>query len=69
MLWFTIVYISASLGLTEEQKHIQKMATDFAKNELYPNMATWDQEVRVVKEKSACMTFININVSVYVPVT
>ena len=38
--------ISATLGLTDEQKHIQKMATDFARNELFPNMAQWDIEVR-----------------------
>lgn len=34
----------ACTGLTDEQKHIQKVATDFAKNELFPNMAKWDQE-------------------------
>ena len=39
------VSVSASLGLNDEQKHIQTMATDFAKNELFPNMSKWDQEV------------------------
>lgn len=37
----------ASIGLTEEQKQIQQMATDFAKNELHPNMAEWDQKVHI----------------------
>lgn len=37
--------IIASSGLTEDQKAIQELATDFAKNEMLPNMAEWDQNV------------------------
>jgi len=31
-------------GLNEEQLQIQQLASDFAKNEMLPNMAKWDQE-------------------------
>ncbi len=37
--------IPASSGLTEDQAAVQKLATDFALNEMRPNMAKWDQEV------------------------
>jgi alkylation response protein AidB-like acyl-CoA dehydrogenase len=37
--------IIATLGLTDEQKEIQKTAKDFARNELYPTMAEWDAKV------------------------
>ena len=30
-------------GLTEEQREIQALANTFAMNELFPNMAAWDQ--------------------------
>lgn len=43
-----IHFLSAALGLTEEQKQIQKVATDYAKNELFPNMAKWDEEVKIL---------------------
>ena len=33
-----------SSGLTEEQKEFQGLALNFAHNELFPNMAKWDQE-------------------------
>ncbi|XP_074654145.1 isobutyryl-CoA dehydrogenase, mitochondrial-like isoform X1 [Tubulanus polymorphus] len=36
--------IDPSTGLTDEQKHIQKVADDFARNEMAPHMAKWDQE-------------------------
>ena len=42
---YILLHLVASTGLTDEQKHIQKVATDFAKNEMFPNMAKWDQEV------------------------
>lgn len=35
----------ASFGLTPEQKEIQKVANDFAKNEMLPNMQEWDEKV------------------------
>lgn len=38
-------FIAASLGLTDEQRQIQQLAADFARNEMFPNMATWDREV------------------------
>ena len=41
--------ILASSNLTEEQHQIQELARDFAKNELAPNMMTWDEEVRSVQ--------------------
>ncbi|XP_025098642.1 isobutyryl-CoA dehydrogenase, mitochondrial-like isoform X1 [Pomacea canaliculata] len=36
--------IDPSLGLTDEQRQIQQLAADFARNEMFPNMATWDRE-------------------------
>lgn len=35
----------ASHGLTDEQKEFQKVAFDFATNEMAPHMAEWDQKV------------------------
>ena len=49
---------SASMGLTDHQRDFQKLAADFAKNELAPEMMKWDQEVIVdnyfYKFKSLC---------------
>lgn len=39
------VYFTASLGLTDDQREFQRVALDFAKNELAPEMQKWDQEV------------------------
>lgn len=36
---------AASHGLTDEQKEFQKVAFDFAANEMAPHMAEWDQKV------------------------
>uniref|UniRef100_A0A914KZM9 Uncharacterized protein n=1 Tax=Meloidogyne incognita TaxID=6306 RepID=A0A914KZM9_MELIC len=36
--------VDPTLGLTEEQKEIQKTAKEFAKNELYPYMDEWDDK-------------------------
>ncbi|XP_023240614.1 isobutyryl-CoA dehydrogenase, mitochondrial-like [Centruroides sculpturatus] len=36
--------IDPSLGLTEEQVQIQKIASDFAQKEMLPNMSKWDEE-------------------------
>lgn len=36
---------AASLGLTDDQREFQRVALDFAKNELAPEMQKWDQEV------------------------
>ena len=33
------------MGLTDHQREFQKLASDFAKNELAPEMQKWDQEV------------------------
>ncbi|KAJ8257023.1 hypothetical protein COCON_G00191750 [Conger conger] len=38
------VCIDPSLGLSDEQKEFQKMAFDFAANEMAPHMAEWDQK-------------------------
>uniref|UniRef100_A0A3B1J4A0 Isobutyryl-CoA dehydrogenase, mitochondrial n=1 Tax=Astyanax mexicanus TaxID=7994 RepID=A0A3B1J4A0_ASTMX len=35
--------IDPSIGLTDEQKEFQKVAFDFAANEMAPHMAEWDQ--------------------------
>lgn len=35
------------MGLNEEQKEFQKVAFDFAAQEMAPNMAEWDQKVGV----------------------
>ena len=34
----------ATSGLNEDQLAIQELATNFAKNEMHPHMAKWDQE-------------------------
>ena len=39
------IFSVATSGLNEEQAAIQQMASDFAKNEMLPNMAEWDQKV------------------------
>ncbi|XP_051963341.1 isobutyryl-CoA dehydrogenase, mitochondrial [Xyrauchen texanus] len=36
--------IDPSIGLTDEQKEFQKVAFDFAANEMAPHMAEWDQK-------------------------
>ncbi|XP_013409510.1 LOW QUALITY PROTEIN: isobutyryl-CoA dehydrogenase, mitochondrial-like [Lingula anatina] len=49
--------IDPSMGLNEEQQQIQKLAKDFAANEMSPHMAQWDQEeifpVDVLKKAAA----------------
>lgn len=39
------MHFAASLGLTDDQREFQRVALDFAKNELAPDMQKWDQEV------------------------
>lgn len=46
-IYWILYVISATLGLSDDQKQIQKVATDYAKNELFPNMAKWDEEVNI----------------------
>lgn len=36
--------VDPSLGLSEEQVQMQRMATEFAEKEMAPNMAKWDEE-------------------------
>lgn len=36
--------VDPSLGLTDDQREFQRVALDFAKNELAPEMQKWDQE-------------------------
>ena len=38
-----------SIGLTPEQKEIQQVAKDFARNELYPKMAEYDLKVDLLR--------------------
>ena len=42
---YVIYFLSASLGLTDDHREFQRVALDFAKNELAPEMQKWDQEV------------------------
>ncbi|XP_052810737.1 isobutyryl-CoA dehydrogenase, mitochondrial-like [Mya arenaria] len=42
--WVAGSCIDPALGLNDEQRYFQSLATDFAKNELHPNMKAWDQE-------------------------
>ncbi|XP_042217596.1 isobutyryl-CoA dehydrogenase, mitochondrial-like [Homarus americanus] len=39
-----VTSLDPSHGLTEEQTAILQLASDFAKNEMLPNMAIWDEE-------------------------
>uniref|UniRef100_A0A672ZFR5 Isobutyryl-CoA dehydrogenase, mitochondrial n=1 Tax=Sphaeramia orbicularis TaxID=375764 RepID=A0A672ZFR5_9TELE len=39
-----LLCVAASYGLTDEQKEFQKVAFDFAANEMAPHMAEWDQK-------------------------
>ena len=38
-----VTSLDMASGLTEEQREIQSLASSFAMNELFPNMAAWDQ--------------------------
>lgn len=38
-----VTSVDISAGLNEEQRLIQSMALDFAKNEMFPNMSKWDE--------------------------
>uniref|UniRef100_A0A3B3RLC9 Isobutyryl-CoA dehydrogenase, mitochondrial n=1 Tax=Paramormyrops kingsleyae TaxID=1676925 RepID=A0A3B3RLC9_9TELE len=40
--------ITASIGLTDEQKEFQKVAFDFAAKEMAPHMAEWDDKVSLL---------------------
>ena len=42
-----LILILAASGLSEEQVAIQSLASDFAKKEMLPHMAKWDQEVLI----------------------
>lgn len=45
LLWKSFVScIDPSIGLTDEQKQMQSVALDFAKQEMLPHMAKWDAE-------------------------
>ena len=47
--WFLyLLYFPASLGLNGEQKAIQEMALNFAKNEMSQQMAIWDEQVVIL---------------------
>uniref|UniRef100_A0A3Q3QQW9 short-chain 2-methylacyl-CoA dehydrogenase n=1 Tax=Monopterus albus TaxID=43700 RepID=A0A3Q3QQW9_MONAL len=43
-LYVLCMLLTAALGLTDEQKEFQKVAFDFAANEMAPHMAEWDQK-------------------------
>uniref|UniRef100_A0A914VR89 Isobutyryl-CoA dehydrogenase, mitochondrial n=1 Tax=Plectus sambesii TaxID=2011161 RepID=A0A914VR89_9BILA len=42
--------VDPSIGLSAEQKEIQNVARDFAKNEMYPHMAEWDQKEHLPRD-------------------
>ncbi|XP_021355319.1 isobutyryl-CoA dehydrogenase, mitochondrial-like [Mizuhopecten yessoensis] len=42
--WVDGSCIDPCTGLSEDQREMHKVALDFAKKELFPNMAKWDQE-------------------------
>jgi len=44
-LYMHCIISTASIGLSDEQKEFQKVAFDFAANEMAPHMAEWDQKV------------------------
>ena len=39
-----MLFCPVSSGLTDEQKEFQRLALNFAHNEMFPQMAKWDQE-------------------------
>lgn len=44
--WHCInVRVTASMGLSDEQKEFQKVALNFAQNEMLPHMREWDEKV------------------------
>lgn len=68
---FQICFLSASLGLTDDQREFQRVALEFAKNELAPEMQKWDQEVCEKKgfnfflEKLFSFTIIMVDYQIY----
>lgn len=50
------VIITASSGLSDDQKQMQEVAQEFAKNEFLPNMAYWDENVS---------TFLSFSFSIF----
>ena len=52
IICFKFVSFSASLGLTDDQREFQRVALEFAKNELAPEMQKWDQEVCEKKDSN-----------------
>lgn len=54
------ILLAAAYGLTDEQKEFQKVAFDFAANEMAPYMAEWDEKVgwckaSVVRKTLVCV--------------
>lgn len=68
---FQICFLSASLGLTDDQREFQRVALEFAKNELAPEMQKWDQEVCEKKdsyfflEKLSIFLIIMVDYQIY----
>lgn len=71
IIYFKFVSFSASLGLTDDQREFQRVALEFAKNELAPEMQKWDQEVCEKKgfnfflEKLYSFTIIMVDYQIY----
>lgn len=49
--------VLAAHGLNAEMVEIQKVARDFARKEMYPNMAEWDREVII----AFCFFFVALD--------
>lgn len=54
--------LAAAYGLTDEQKEFQKVAFDFAANEMAPFMAEWDQKVCWCKANVVRKTVLHFTV-------
>jgi len=52
---------TASIGLSDEQKEFQKVAFDFAANEMAPHMAEWDQKVTWTPEHPKILVIVYIS--------
>ncbi|ETN81750.1 acyl-CoA dehydrogenase protein [Necator americanus] len=44
------INFTASIGLDADVVEVQKVASDFARKEMYPNMGKWDKEVPVTNQ-------------------
>jgi hypothetical protein len=55
--------LAAAHGLSDEQKAFQKMAFNFAANEMSPHMADWDEKVLLYSATCLAIPFQPIHVN------